>query len=56
MASEDITFFANDGCDDMSCFRNPKHIRLRDIPHSFALFTLCPKWMEQVGEKGENAE
>jgi hypothetical protein len=64
MASEDITFCANVGCADMGCFRNPKHIRIRDIPHSFALFTLCPKWkdgdckwlMERVEEKGDIEE
>lgn len=43
MASEDITFCANQNCSDMSCYRNPKHIKLR-IPHSFALFSNCPKW------------
>ena len=43
MASEDITFCANKGCTYMKCERNPKHIRLQ-IPHSFALFTDCPKW------------
>lgn len=43
MASEDITFCANKGCPDMKCERNPKHIWL-NIPHSFALFTDCPKW------------
>lgn len=45
MASEDITFCANKGCSDMNCYRNPKHIRLL-IPHSFALFTQCPKWRD----------
>lgn len=43
MASEDITFCANQSCTDMKCERNPKHIRLL-IPHSFALFNGCPKW------------
>lgn len=43
MASEDITFCANKACTDMKCERNPRHIRL-PIPHSFALFTDCPKW------------
>lgn len=43
MASEDITFCANKGCTDMKCDRNPKHIKL-PIPHSFSLFTNCPKW------------
>lgn len=44
--SEDITFCANDGCSDMKCMRNQKHIRL-PIPHSFALFTECPKWRDK---------
>ena len=43
--SEDITFCANQGCPDMKCECNPKHIRL-PIPHSFALFRNCPKWKE----------
>ena len=46
MASEDITFCANKDCNDMKCHRNPKHIRIHDIPHSFALFTQCPKWKD----------
>jgi hypothetical protein len=46
MASEDITFCANKGCNDMKCYRNPKHIRILDIPHSFALFRDCSKWCE----------
>lgn len=46
MASEDITFCANRGCNDMKCYRNPKHIRILDIPHSFALFRDCSKWRE----------
>ena len=44
MASEDITFCANCGCRDMKCERNPKHIWL-PIPHSFALFEDCIKWV-----------
>ena len=44
MPSEDITFCGNMDCADMSCHRNPKHIRMIDIPHSFALFDKCPKW------------
>lgn len=43
MASEDITFCANQNCSDMDCYRNPKHIKLR-ISHSFALFSNCSKW------------
>lgn len=43
MPSEDITFCANQNCMDMNCRRNPKHIKL-NIPHSFALFSQCPKW------------
>ena len=35
MLSEDITFCMNDKCEEMKCFRNPKHIRL-PILHSFA--------------------
>ena len=42
--SEDITFCANRDCADMKCHRNPKHICILDIPHSFALFDKCPKW------------
>lgn len=45
MFSEDITFCANNGCENMECHRNPKHIKL-DIPHSFALFGQCPDWSE----------
>lgn len=44
MASEDITFCANKGCTDMKCERNPKHIKLWFINHSFSLFEECPKW------------
>ena len=44
MASEDITFCANRGCQDMKCERNPKHIRIFCIPHSYAFFEECPKW------------
>lgn len=44
MASEDIAFCANIGCADIKCERNPKNI-LQPIPHSFALFTDCPKWI-----------
>ena len=44
MASEDITFCANRGCPDMKCERNPKHIRIYSIPHSYAFFDDCPKW------------
>lgn len=44
MPSEDITFCANRNCTDMKCHRNPKHIRIFNIPHSFALFDKCPKW------------
>lgn len=44
MPSEDITFCANKGCRDLKCERNPKNIRLL-IPHSFALFPNCPKWV-----------
>lgn len=43
MLSEDITFCANYNCNDVGCYRNSKNIKLR-IPHSFALFTQCPKW------------
>jgi hypothetical protein len=46
MASEDITFCANKVCNDMKCYRNPKHIKHLDIPHSFALFRDCSKWRE----------
>lgn len=64
MPSEDITFCANCGCSDMGCFRNPKHIRMVDIPHSFALFTQCSKWCdgnakwltEQIKEKELNED
>lgn len=44
MASEDITFCANKGCTYMKCERNPKHIRIWAIPHSYAFFEDCPKW------------
>lgn len=44
MASEDITFCANKGCPDMKCERNPQHIKLVWLPHSFSLFEECPKW------------
>ena len=44
MASEDITFCAIRGCPDMKCERNPKHIRIFSIPHSYAFFEDCPKW------------
>lgn len=44
MASEDITFCANRGCPDMKCEINPKHIRIFNIPHSYAFFEDCPKW------------
>ena len=44
MASEDITFCANKGCPDMKCYRNPQHIKLWWMNHSFALFEKCPKW------------
>ena len=43
ISGEDITFCANLNCADMSCYRNPKHIKL-DIPHNFALFNKCEKW------------
>ena len=33
--SEDITFCTAD-CDNLKCGRNPKHIKLHEIPHSFA--------------------
>lgn len=49
MASEDITFCANENCEDMKCYRNPKHIKL-PIPHSFALFEQCPKWKTKGAE------
>ena len=35
MASEDITYCINDKCEEMMCFRNPKHITLPML-HSFA--------------------
>lgn len=35
MSSEDFTFCMKDDCDNMKCFRNPKHIKLL-IPHSYA--------------------
>ena len=35
MASEDITYCMNENCNEMKCFRNPKHIK-QMIPHSFA--------------------
>ena len=41
---EDITFCGNMDCSDMKCHRNPKHIRVLDIPHSFGWFNECPKW------------
>lgn len=43
MGSEDITFCANLNCPDTSCFRNGKNIKM-PIPHTFGLFTKCPKW------------
>lgn len=43
MWSEDITFCANQACEDMTCKRNSKHIKLQ-IPHAFSLFSQCPKW------------
>ena len=33
--SEDITFCTAD-CDNLKCGRNPKHIKLHEVPHSFA--------------------
>lgn len=36
MASEDITFCANDKCEVMECVRNPKHIKQHWREHSFA--------------------
>lgn len=35
MASEDITFCMSD-CNNMKCFRNKKHIKYPEFPHSFA--------------------
>lgn len=47
--SEDITFCANSKCDDKSCKRNMKKIKL-SIPHAFAPFTQCEKWDVAGGE------
>ncbi len=33
--NEDITFCSSE-CDNLQCGRNPKHIKLHDIPHSFS--------------------
>ena len=35
VASKDITFCILD-CDNMKCFRNKKHIKHPELPHSFA--------------------
>ncbi len=34
--SDDITFCTNKKCTTTKCMRNPKNIRVHDIPHSFA--------------------
>ena len=44
MASEDITFCANRACQNKKCERNPKHIRIHCISHSYAFFDDCPQW------------
>ena len=35
--NEDITFCANE-CDNISCRRNQKNIKIHNIPHSFSYF------------------
>lgn len=51
MSSEDITFCSAD-CRYMKCFRNSKHIKRNDIPHSFSDLQdsdLCPIKENQSG-------
>ncbi len=51
--SEDITWCGKWDCENLECFRNPKHIKL-DIPHSFALLEnteFCIKTKEEKKEE-----
>lgn len=48
--SDDITFCANKKCKDKSCYRNPKNIKHRGIPHSFSMFIQCEKWSDDGAE------
>lgn len=50
MASETIIFCANQNCKNLRCYRNPKHSTL-NIPHTFALFSNCPRWNSNGGKK-----
>ena len=47
MASEDITFCMSD-CNNMKCFRNKKHIKYPEFPHSFAFLENTKDCMKVV--------
>ena len=57
--SEDMTYCFFSECPNKKCERHESHIKLRDIPHSYAFFTNCvwwtlPTWyFSQSGKKGE---
>lgn len=49
MASEDITFCMSD-CNNMKCFRNKKHIKYPESPHSFAFLKNTKDCMNNIKE------
>jgi hypothetical protein len=51
--SEDITFCLAD-CENMKCERNKKHIKIMDIPHSFANYENIKGYCLKVEPKQNN--
>lgn len=48
---DDITFCVNKKCKVTKCFRNPKNIKCKLIPHSFAELEgtdLCPSFKRKM--------
>lgn len=49
--SDDITFCDNRACKNKKCERNPKNIKHKMRPHSFARFVDCKNWNRRANDE-----
>jgi len=54
MSSEDITFCGYAKCPNKNCERNQSNIKQYWLDHSFALFTECEFWNDDLRRTHEN--
>ena len=52
MPSEDITYCANERCENTKCERHPMNINLHYLYHSYAIFTECKDFKGKGANEG----